>query len=276
MQIFIKRKLNIVATLLAKNEEDIIQQNIEHHINQGVTKFVFTNNNSTDKTRSIVEKYPEVVEIIDETEDNHNQSVWVTRMSQIACKLKPDWIIHLDADELWGGLYNLKKIKNNIASCERMLMHPPVFSETFNLNDYRFYLNFDNVPIPQECKVAHRPNPDYIIEFGNHGIKGFQGEFTREVFRHHYPIRTLQQWQRKTSGHIALQKRNVCCKRWERWYNSNLDSNFNLLCQEWESYLKLKDHNSFMKILELWSEKEVIEYFDLNKHLLPTIGEWPK
>ena len=66
------KPLKIVATLLAKDEEDIIAQNIEHHINQGVTDFIVTNNRSKDHTRTIVEKYPEVKEIIDEPDETHN------------------------------------------------------------------------------------------------------------------------------------------------------------------------------------------------------------
>ena len=46
----------IVATILVKDEEDIIGSNIEHHINQGVTHFILTNNRSKYKTLQIVEK----------------------------------------------------------------------------------------------------------------------------------------------------------------------------------------------------------------------------
>ena len=109
---FVRPSLKIVATILAKNEEDIIAENIEHHIEQGVSQFIVTNNNSTDHTRSIVEKYPEVAEIIDEPGDNHHQSKWVTRMAKMACKLNPDWIVHLDADELWGGFFHLRFMKH--------------------------------------------------------------------------------------------------------------------------------------------------------------------
>ena len=66
----IKPQIKIVGTILSRDEEDIIGANIEHHINQGVTHFIVTNNNSKDRTRQIIEKYPEVVEIIDECEDS--------------------------------------------------------------------------------------------------------------------------------------------------------------------------------------------------------------
>ena len=132
MSLFINSSLNIVATILAKNEEDIISKNIEHHIEHGIKHFIITDNNSTDNTKKIAEQYPEVIEIIDEPGDTHSQSKWVTKMAKIACKIKPDWIVHLDADELWCGLNNLKEIDGPVASCERMLLHPPV-NDNFNI-----------------------------------------------------------------------------------------------------------------------------------------------
>lgn len=279
MSLFIKPSLNIVATILAKNEEDIIGSNIEHHIEHGISKFIVTDNGSSDNTRRIVEQYPEVVEIIDEPGTDHNQSQWVTRMSQIACKLKPDWIVHLDADELWCGLSNLRKIDGPVASCERMLIHPPSNTE-FNLVSQRYYLNFDNLPIPQECKVAHRPNTNFVIEHGNHGVKGMSGKHTMEVYRHHYPIRSLKQWEAKAMGHLALQQRNSCCERWENWYNLKLEGklceNFNFLCENWRNYRSNKNPATFANMLSFWATAEMTSFFKNNPHLLPDVGEWPK
>jgi len=202
-------------------------------------------------------------------------------MSQIAYKLKPDWIIHLDADELWCGLSNLKKIDGPIASCEKMLLHPPVNKSHFTISDYRYYLNFDNIPISQECKIAHRPDPNFVIEHGNHSIKGISGTSTTEVYRHHYPIRTLMQWEHKSNGHLALQERNSCCERWKNWYDlkqleGNLNKKFDFLCDNWRSYCSNKCTTSFFNMLEYWATPEMIEYFKNHPNLLPEIGEWPK
>lgn len=267
-----------MATILAKNEEDIIATNIEHHIEQGVSKFIVTDNNSTDRTKSIVEKYSEVVEIIDEPGDTHSQSEWVTRMSKIACKFKPDWIIHLDADELWCGLQSLKKIDEPIASCERMLLHPPVEQE-FSLLNNRFYMNLDNLPIPQECKIAHKPDPTFVIEHGNHAVRGKIGKHTRDVYRHHYPVRSFEQWQRKAAGSLALKKRKSYCERWNRWYNlsqeGRLRESFILLCQSWLSYISRRNSESLLEMLHFWAEPEMIDFFKKHTEMLPDIGEWP-
>ena len=70
----------IIATLLVRDEEDVIKQNIEHHINQGVSGFIITNNSSKDNTLEILSKFPEVLEIINEPETDYDQAKWVTKM----------------------------------------------------------------------------------------------------------------------------------------------------------------------------------------------------
>lgn len=274
---FLSRRPKIVATLLIKNEADIIAKTIEHHINQGVEKFIVTDNNSTDATKSIVEKYPEVVEIIDETDDTHNQSLWVTRMARLACKLTPDWIVHLDADELWEGLFSLRAMNASVCSCERMYLHPPCGIE-FDFQQMRFYLDFDHLPIPQEAKVAHRPDPEITIQHGNHGVVNAKPHTTLAVYRHHFPIRSLTQWQRKSESCLSLRKRNSICARWEKWYNwlenKQLSDKFQILINAWANYRLKPNYEAFRSLLEFWATDEMNEFFLKNQELLPKVGEW--
>lgn len=268
--IIVKPRLKIVATILTKNEEDIIGTNIEHHLKQGVWKFIVTDNNSSDRTREIAASYPEVVEIIDEPGDDHNQSKWVTRMAQIACKLKPDWIVHLDADELWCGLMRLSEAKADVVGCERMYLHPP--------GNLDHYLDFDALSIPQECKVAHRPDPTFVVTHGNHGIEGVLGEFTRKVWRHHYPIRSYEQWQRKSMGHEALMRRNAPCERWKMWYNLNtsgmLSQKYQQIVESWQSMIDNPQAEHFHRLLEFWATPDMITFFKNNPDIMPKVGHW--
>jgi hypothetical protein len=185
-------KPKIIATILAKNEADIIGAMIEHHIEQGVSGFIFTDNDSTDRTKEIAGSFKEVLEIIDEPGNNHNQSEWVTRMARLACKFEPDWIIHLDADEFWCGLKHLRTIPGPVVSSQMVYLHPPRGS---SLHDMRFFLDFSCVPIPQESKVAHRPDPEITIVHGNHGVEGKQ---RRRQPRSAATISLSAHW---TSGH---------------------------------------------------------------------------
>ena len=286
--IITKPKIKIIATILAKNEEDIIGRMIEHTINQGVSQIIFTDNASTDRTREIAASYPEVVEIIDEPENDHNQTKWVTRMARLACKLKPDWIVHLDADELWCGLQNLRKFDTAIVGCEKMYLHPPA-KHHFSIEDQRFYLDFDHIPIPQECKVAHRPMEDVVITHGNHGVADPTDSYTstRDIYRHHYPIRSYQQWERKSKGHEALKRRGSYCKRWSNWYDWFIDdgkSPWPVAEDIWNGILKLWDgmvnegisHKDFIGLVSVWAEDDMLEFFENKADMMPRIGEWPK
>lgn len=275
----IKPKIKIVATILLKNEEDVISTTIEHHINQGVSAFIITDNSSTDKTKEIVGKYPEVVELIDEPGEDHNQSKWVSRMAQIACKLNPDWIVHLDADELWGGLSRLREIDAQVVGCETMYLHPPC-GGNFDIIKMRHYLDFDQIPIPQECKVAHRPDPSIIVTHGNHGIEGKSMERTSDIFRHHYPIRSYEQWVNKSvQGHQSLAKRGSICERWKKWHDAwekgELKKDYENIVNKWRDYIQNPSHSKFLEILGFWATPEIMDFFKSRPDLLPRVGEWP-
>lgn len=269
-----KSPLKIVATILAKDEEDIIGRNIEHHVNQGVTHFIVTNNRSKDRTAEIASRYKEVVEVIDEPDETHNQSKHVTKMARMACKLEPDWIVHLDADELWCGLSQLRHVDAKAFASTRMYLHPP------HATDMSYYLDFDHLPLPGECKVGHRPDPDVLITHGNHGFANdCEVAFTDMVWRHHYPIRSYRQFSNKAGGHLCLKSRNSVCERWERWYNLLLDGRLDIfyahICEEWETMIRRPNSGSLLALLDMWSTSEVIQYFK-ESEALPKIGRWPR
>lgn len=272
-----KTNVKIVATILVKDEADIIGANIEHHIEQGVSQFIVTNNRSTDDTRSIVERYPEVVEIIDEEDETHHQSKWVTRMARLACKLKPDWIVHLDADELWGGLGQLRHIRTEAAGSERMLFHFP--APTFTLYTMRHFLR-PILGLPEERKVAHRPNPDIEITHGNHGFTAPASITpTPDIYRHHYPIRSYEQFARKAiDGHKALSKRGAPCARWERWCelweNGQLESHYGDLVECSHKLVEQPCKEHVLPLLRTWSTDEVVKYVEENNPRI-SVGRWP-
>ena len=85
----------LIMTILAKNEEDIIERQILFNKAQGINAFIVTDNNSSDKTPEIFKKYKDkgwILEIIDEKGEDHNQSLWVHKMIMLAKeKYGADW-----------------------------------------------------------------------------------------------------------------------------------------------------------------------------------------
>ncbi len=95
----------LIMTLLVKDEEEIIEQNIRIHKALGVDGFIVTSHNSIDKTNEILEKLKKeglVLEIIYETSKVFAQDKFCNKMIKLAKnKYRADWIISADADEIY-------------------------------------------------------------------------------------------------------------------------------------------------------------------------------
>ena len=197
-----EKKLNfkLIMSIVCKNEEDIIEQHIRFHKAMGVDGFIVLNNNSTDKTLSILEKLKDeglVYEIITTTTQTFEQNTWIKEMIGLARnKYRADWIINADADEFYfSKSLNLKKsIKKasdaNVIKVESIFLFPdnrddylscPYFvTRPFynfevklleldkidkNLKSYNYDISTDGV------KVIHRFEGIKALHPGNHDIE---------------------------------------------------------------------------------------------------------
>jgi hypothetical protein len=110
---FSKSKPALIMTILARDEGDIVEENIKFHLNHGVDFIIATDNDSVDNTRNIFKKYERkgVLHLIDEAGRNKSQAKWNNRMTKIAIDdYGADVVFHCDADEFWcpksGNLKN--------------------------------------------------------------------------------------------------------------------------------------------------------------------------
>jgi hypothetical protein len=73
-------------TLLVRNEEDIIAQNILYHFSQGISAFLVMDNLSTDSTLSILYRLSRIIPVViyHQNDDTYDQSRWVTGMARDA------------------------------------------------------------------------------------------------------------------------------------------------------------------------------------------------
>ena len=234
--------IRLAMTILARDEADIIEDNIRFHASAGVDKFVVTDNASLDGTREILEKLSKEfdVKIFDEPSHTIDQDRWVSRMADWlkennAC----DWIINNDADEFWltdsdnlrtGVLEALRSSANDtgVLICSRQNMIAS--KETTARQDYIFYQNNFAVlknMIP-DCggtewsvksgnivirklpgKVITRVEGLKSIGMGNHGAShlGSRAECSNiEIF--HYPIRSYEQFQKKVVNYGSSLEKN--------------------------------------------------------------------
>ena len=205
----------LIMTLLVKNEENMLEENLLFHKAMGVDSFIITDNNSTDSTPEIIRKYKQkgwIKEVIEEKATDYEQKEWVDRMIWKAKTIyKADWIINADADELWyspsGNLKtDLSATHANVLNCEMRSVYPeenrpfwqwdkvvrPVSEpERYDLSTYSIFER-------QNKKVIHRSAGYLQISMGNHKVTMLPQLSTDSGIRiYHYNIRGKQQFLEK-------------------------------------------------------------------------------
>jgi hypothetical protein len=219
--------MKLVMTLLVRDEEDILEANLDFHLAHGVDFFIVTDNLSVDGTRDIVQSYVRrgLAVCLNEPSDDYSQYRWVTKMARMAARsYGADWVINSDADEFWVGAGRHQDIKQcllPIAPDWTCLTVPrcnfiPVggagagfFAKRMTLRE-TVSLNTEGQPLPP--KVCHRGYTDVDIDQGNHGagrsgvaLVGTLGPL--KIL--HYPIRSYRQFENKIIKGGAAYARNT-------------------------------------------------------------------
>ena len=209
----------VFMTILAKDEVDIIEYQLRYHKHMGVDGFIVTDNNSSDGTREIFDKYKEkgwIKEIIDEKSSEYKQSEWVNRMIEIAIKkYKADWVINTDADEFW--CCNGNDIKKILAESQSNVIYADVYNvypedEKCFFNNDKLIINHKNIDDEyinklspysiyneQIHKVIHRTDGYIGIHTGNHSVdmKMKSTSNSNDICIYHYSLRGLNHFKQK-------------------------------------------------------------------------------
>lgn len=229
-------------TLLARNEEDILRENILFHLHQGVDFIIATDNLSKDSTSEILHEFERqgVLQYIYEAQDTHNQSDWVTKMARLAfTKYHADWVINSDADEFWrpeSG--NLKSVLSAIPPDTKAVRAKRKNFMPSGSTDEPFYqrmvvcetksINCLGDPLPP--KTVHRASDRVTVGNGNH-FAFFESPadhyHTEEITIFHFPARTWSQFSSKIIyGSEALQRNKTLHEgvgaTWKYLYNLHL------------------------------------------------------
>ncbi|MEK4047183.1 glycosyltransferase family 2 protein [Paenibacillus sp. FSL H8-0048] len=285
-------EMKLVMTLLVKNEEDIIEENIIFHKSMGVDSFIVTDNNSTDKTKEILSKYKDkgwIKEIIEEKGEDISQQEWVDRMIKLAAdKYKADWIINADADEFWYSKSgNLKKyIKNsnsNVIKCNIYNMLPTEVGK-FYLSDWLVEKNVDNsmqnynlskfnIFTKQIPKVIHRSKGYKQIFTGNHFVKMKlqREEISSDIKIYHFSIRSLEHFKNKMINGGKAYERNSKLKNnigehWRYFYEGWKEGTLNL-DEEYDKSIASKYHKQFIE------ENIIVKNDELKNYLTNILKE---
>lgn len=219
--------MKLVMTLLVRNEEDIIEANIDFHLSQGVDFIVITDNASDDKTPELLQKYVAAgkAHVITEPQDDYSQDVWVTRMARMAAvDYSADWVINNDADEFWwpktGTLRDVfSSIGDEINVVEAHRYNfPPIKGSNNNMPFWqrsciREVVSKNAVGNILPPKTAHRAFSGVSVAQGNHSVSFDQIPVKMLDFNpmviFHYPMRSYEQFESKIKLGGAAYERNT-------------------------------------------------------------------
>ena len=203
--------MRLIATLLVRDEVDVVAATIEHHLAQGAELVVVTDNGSVDGTTAVLEQYAAagVVQVIAEPDQTYRQAQWVTRMARVAHGRGADWVVNLDADEFWLPKDRSRTLHDVLAEVPDA--YGTVLARRTDLIGLRGdprpwprrlrWLNLHTVSergTPLAPKVCHRAGPDVEVWQGNHGIGGDLTQLPADPLDiYHVPLRSWAQFRRK-------------------------------------------------------------------------------
>ena len=274
-----KKSPKLIMTLLVKNEEFMLEQNLLFHKSMGVDAFIVTDNNSTDATMDILHKYQQkgwVLEIIEEKAENYNQKKWVDRMVWKAKTVyQADWVINADADELWySPSKNIKNeilaAKGNVLQCEVRSVYPEehkpfwtwdytvehvLDSEMYNLSRFSIFNK-------QNHKVLHRTDGYLQISMGNHKVKMFPlWKQQCGIVVYHYTVRGRQAFiEKMINGGEQLERRKKKHggRHWRYFYQLHKDGKLN---EEYDRVIGLESFQELKNDGYIVSDSTIHNYF---------------
>ena len=173
-------------TLLVRDEADIVDAQIAHHLSAGVDFVVATDNRSVDGTTEILERWESDgrLHLIRESGDDLRQTEWVTRMARLAATdFGADWVINADADEFWWPQgASLKDVLEVIpahfgvvrGAWRNFVPRPEVGDGLFAERMTARYRepSFHPHPLSTHLKSVHRAARDVRVGRGNHEAFG--------------------------------------------------------------------------------------------------------
>jgi hypothetical protein len=239
--------VRVVMTLLVRDEADVVEANIVHHLAAGVDAIVATDNGSVDGTREILARYADEgrLRLIDEPAHDYRQYAWVTRMARVAAtELGADWVLHNDADQFWWPeAAPLRDVLASVPPEYGILSAPkldflPPSEEPGDEGDWSFADRLTvrravdlrpgrRRPAGTSISIAHRAEPDVTVGQGNHSLLHTRLAYTPPwwpIVILHFPYRSYARFERKIrNGGAAYQAEGTGVpsrsgKHWRRLY----------------------------------------------------------
>ncbi len=209
--------MKVVLTLVVRDEEEILEANLDFHLAAGVELVLVADHRSEDRTPEILESYRRrgAVRVFREEAEFVPQQEWQTRMARLAFSDHgADWVLLGDADEFWwplGGslpeaFARVPGRYGSVLGLQRNFV--PVRGERVPFAERMVAslassapINDPATPFRPVAKIAVRGSVDVVVAHGGghrvHGFRGDQLEAWHPVEILHFPLRSREQCARK-------------------------------------------------------------------------------
>jgi hypothetical protein len=208
--------MRLVMTLIVRDEEDIVEENLFFHLAQGVDFVIAIDHDSQDATPEILERYARAghLHLMRETGAVHGEGRWRTSMARLAAtEFGADWVINNDADEFWWPTAGtLKEVFEAIPEPYGVVNAPrPDFIARPGDGLFAERMVVRQVVSSGMYKVAHRALPDITVGVGSHWVKRGEVDPSWKRFYSegllslpywpvrilHFPLRSYAQYERR-------------------------------------------------------------------------------
>ena len=234
----------LVGISLMRNEEDLVETTLRHHMRQGVELFLIADNGSTDGTPRVLEQLARKDRRLRWTRTGDvgfHQAQFVTDLAREAMKSGASWVLPFDADEFWwaqGGLAPSLRASSadlvsvpvvNFIQHRRQLRRDPrcvlkaVYRNAKKLGDFRrarFSVEageYAYVEAPYQRKNILRAKKGLKIGPGNHTAKGVGPRRSRRetLACFHLPLRAKEIFLEKAEQSARLAAAGL--PSWHGW-----------------------------------------------------------
>lgn len=221
---------SVWGVIAARNEADIIEANLRHHLELGLTGIILLDNMSNDGTGDIARLVPGV-HVFDDTAayDQHLQNC---RMTELAMGFGAEWVLTIDADEFWYPTRS-DSIPQAIVAVGRDKFRVPGHTHTCSawddasLADPTRRIRWRSTSRIGNPKVGFRCAPGRRAVDGNERCSdcGIRPATQHDLWLRHYPVRGAAHFARKLEGYAetGFPENFRHLMKWHRTLRSNPD-----------------------------------------------------
>lgn len=265
------------VVMMAKDEVDVIGWNVCWLYQQGVRRFLISDNNSSDgtgrKLRELRSALPDIeLLLLEDPTVRYMQAEKMTGLSHLAQDFWPDvdWILPIDADEFLiasNGLSILEKLSPNIdavvvSKSNHYLdrLHLPLYSALTASNPFETMVYRTHLGV-QPPKVIFRSRRNFLLQQGNHGVSSanapqvaYHSGFPLGFYYREFQVRTFQQFCRRVINGgraiIAAEEhvgRSIGGDHWKRWYEIYVEGGCDSLRPTFENAFCVSENGGFVR-----------------------------